>query len=92
MMLQIITPKLTTPWLSIREISHFCQRMILSIYALYFKTWHRSQLHGVPHGILRDFINVLDENVFQNPQILHRTVGLLPEQTTLVPTLYCTLR
>jgi hypothetical protein len=27
-------------------------------------------LHGVPRGILRDFINVLDENVFQNPQIL----------------------
>jgi hypothetical protein len=29
------------------------------------------QLHGVPRGILRDFINVLDKNVFQNPQILH---------------------
>jgi hypothetical protein len=28
------------------------------------------QLHGVPRGILRVFINVLDENVFQNPQIL----------------------
>jgi hypothetical protein len=31
------------------------------------------QLHGVPRGILRVFINVLDENVFQNPQILRRT-------------------
>jgi hypothetical protein len=27
----------------------------------------------VPRGILRVFINVLDENVFQNPQILRRT-------------------
>jgi hypothetical protein len=36
MMLQIKNPKLTTPWLSIREISHFCQRMILTHY---FHLW-----------------------------------------------------
>jgi hypothetical protein len=35
-------------------------------------------------GCLVKFINVLDENVFQNPQILRsRTHGLFPEQTTL---------
>jgi hypothetical protein len=38
----------------------------------------------VPRGILRVVINVLDENLFQNPQILRRTHGLFPEQTTLV--------
>jgi hypothetical protein len=42
------------------------------------------QLHGVPRGILRVFINVLDEIVFQNSQILRRTHGFFPEQTTLV--------
>jgi hypothetical protein len=31
----------------------------------------------------RVFINVSDENVFQNPQI-RRTHGFFPEQTTLV--------
>jgi hypothetical protein len=39
----------------------------------------------VPSGILRDFINVLDKNVFQILQILRRTLGLFPEQTTLGP-------
>jgi hypothetical protein len=33
--------------------------------------------------MLRVFINVLDEIVFQNPQILLRTHGLFPEQSTL---------
>jgi hypothetical protein len=40
------------------------------------------QLHGVPRGILRVFINVLDEIVFQNPH-LRRTHGFFPEQTIL---------
>jgi hypothetical protein len=41
------------------------------------------QLYGVPHGILRVFINVLDENEFQNPLIL--------SQTSVIPSnlLYC---
>jgi hypothetical protein len=37
----------------------------------------------MPRGILRDFINVVDENVFQNPQILGRTHVFFPEQATL---------
>jgi hypothetical protein len=44
---------------------------------------HVKTKNGVPRGILRVFINVLDENVFQNPQILRRTHGLFLEQTTL---------
>jgi hypothetical protein len=40
--------------------------------------------HGVPRGILRVFINVLDENVFQNPQIFRRTHSPFPEQLSLV--------
>jgi hypothetical protein len=43
--------------------------------------------HGVPRGILHGVINVLDKNVFQNPQILRRTHGLFPEQTTLATAL-----
>jgi hypothetical protein len=36
------------------------------------------------HKILRVFINLLDENVFQNPQISCKTLRLFPEQSTLV--------
>jgi hypothetical protein len=36
------------------------------------------------HEMLRVFINLLDENVFQNPQIFHKTLRLFPEQSTLV--------
>jgi hypothetical protein len=43
------------------------------------------QLNEVPHGILRVLINLLDENVFQNPQIFRKTLRLFPEQSTLVP-------
>jgi hypothetical protein len=38
---------------------------------------------GVPHRILRVFINVLDENVFQNPLIFKQPISFSPQQTTL---------
>jgi hypothetical protein len=34
----------------------------------------------VPHGV---FVNVSDENVFQNPQIFGQTLSISPEQSTL---------
>jgi hypothetical protein len=37
----------------------------------------------VLHEILRVFINLFDENVFQNPQIFRNTLRLFPEQSTL---------
>jgi hypothetical protein len=45
------------------------------------ESYLQSCLHGVPRGILRVFINVLD--VFQNTQILRRIHRCFPEQTTL---------
>jgi hypothetical protein len=40
----------------------------------------------VPRGILRVLINLLDENVFQNPNIFRKTLRLSPEPSTLVRT------
>jgi hypothetical protein len=34
--------------------------------------------------ILGVFINLLEENVFQNPQFFRKTLRLFPEQSTLV--------
>jgi hypothetical protein len=39
------------------------------------------------HEILRVIINLLDENVFQNPQIFRKTLRLFPEQSTLQNTM-----
>jgi hypothetical protein len=36
------------------------------------------------YGILRVYINLLDENVFQNPQIYRKTLRLSPELSTLL--------
>jgi hypothetical protein len=41
------------------------------------------QLYGVLHEILWVFIKLLDENVFQNPQIFRKTLRLFPEKSTL---------
>jgi hypothetical protein len=43
------------------------------------------QIYGVPHVILQEFINVLYEHVFQDPQISHRTVKFIPQHSTLAP-------
>jgi hypothetical protein len=41
------------------------------------------QQHGVPQVILKVFIIMLYENVFQNPQLFPTQVSLYPEQSTL---------
>jgi hypothetical protein len=38
----------------------------------------------VPHGILQVFIIILNENVFQNPEVFPTQVSLSPKQSTLV--------
>jgi hypothetical protein len=42
-----------------------------------------AQLCGVAHGILRVFINALDENVFKILKFLGQILSLSPEQSTL---------
>jgi hypothetical protein len=43
-----------------------------------------AQLYGVPRGIFfAVFMNLLDENGFQNPQISRKTLRLFPKQSTL---------
>jgi hypothetical protein len=37
----------------------------------------------VPHGILQVFIIILNENVFQNPEVFPTQVSLSPKQSTL---------
>jgi hypothetical protein len=41
------------------------------------------QLYGVPHGILRIFINEYGENVFKILKFLQQTLSHSPEQSTL---------
>jgi hypothetical protein len=38
----------------------------------------------VPHGILQVFIFILNENVFQNPEVFLIQVSLSPKQSTLL--------
>jgi hypothetical protein len=40
----------------------------------------------VPHGILQVFIIILNENVFQNPEVFPTQVSLSPKQSTLPET------
>jgi hypothetical protein len=42
------------------------------------------QRHGVPQVILKVFIIMLYENVFQNPELFTTQVSLYPEHPTLV--------
>jgi hypothetical protein len=43
-----------------------------------------AQLYGVPHGILQVCINILYENVFQNPELFPSQISLYRKKSTLV--------
>jgi hypothetical protein len=70
--------------------THFRIKIVLKRLLKLHQAPHRvGQLYGVPHGILKVFNTILEENKFQNPQIFQQTISPFPEHSTLVIVVMC---